>query len=87
MRTPQKSMSKMFKLMRSKFGKKHVEFCILQAIANVETRFPTTPNKLRTVVMTPLRVDNHVGIRWQHSWSLWIQGFDLSDFDILRHSE
>ena len=65
--TPQKSMSKMVRLMRSKLGKKQVEDIILQEIANVEMKFPMNPNKLRTVVMTPLTVDNHEDIRWQHS--------------------
>ena len=61
--TPQKSMSKMFKLMRSKFGNIKVDVSILEEMANVEMMFPMTPNKLRTVVITPLSVDNHAGIR------------------------
>ena len=71
--TPQKSMSKMLRLMRSRFGilvdkeKKEDEVIILEVIATVETMFPNTPMKLKTAVTTPLIVDNQVGKGWQHT--------------------
>ena len=63
---PQKSMSKAFMLMRSKFGNL---VCIdepdlrkLDVIAKVENVFPRMPMMLESAVMTPLTTDNQCGM-------------------------
>ena len=69
--TPQKSMSKMFKLMSSMFGKwEYIDepgVKKLDAIATVEKAFPNIPTILKIAVMTPLTTDNQSGSGWQHS--------------------